>query len=188
MLPIFNLFAGGPLGSGQQWCSWIHRYGIRFCHFNVTARSDVSTLFCTNKERIPARLKCGLICRDDLVNMVTEALTNKSFKGTYNATAPNPVRMSDLCASLGRPSWLPVPDFAIQASIFAASIVTSHRMLHPMTSLPLMNSLMVSDAIVCHCRPSWGKEQAWCWMGRRFCLPEQRQRATSSDTLMLIQP
>lgn len=80
MLPIFNLFAGGPLGSGQQWCSWIHR--------------------------------------DDLVNMFVEALTNKSFKGTYNATAPNPVRMSDLCASLGsvlgRPSWLPVPDFAIQ--------------------------------------------------------------------------
>jgi NAD dependent epimerase/dehydratase family enzyme len=59
-------------------------------------------------------------CRDDLVDMFMEALTKDSFKGIYNATAPNPVRMSDLCASLGsvlgRPSWLPVPDFAIQAS------------------------------------------------------------------------
>ena len=26
MLPIFNIFAGGPLGNGQQWCSWVHRY------------------------------------------------------------------------------------------------------------------------------------------------------------------
>ena len=25
MLPIFNIFAGGPLGNGQQWCSWVHR-------------------------------------------------------------------------------------------------------------------------------------------------------------------
>lgn len=61
--------------------------------------------------------KC-LVCRDDLVNLYIEALQNSSFNGTYNATAPNPVRMSELCSSLGRvlgrPSWLPVPEFALQ--------------------------------------------------------------------------
>ena len=25
MLPVFNIFFGGPLGTGQQWFSWIHR-------------------------------------------------------------------------------------------------------------------------------------------------------------------
>ena len=25
MLPVFSVFAGGPLGTGQQWFSWVHR-------------------------------------------------------------------------------------------------------------------------------------------------------------------
>jgi len=37
--------------------------------------------------------------------------------GVYNGTAPEPVTMGQMCTALGgvmrRPSWLPVPDFAI---------------------------------------------------------------------------
>ncbi|OKH25949.1 TIGR01777 family protein [Hydrococcus rivularis NIES-593] len=80
MIPPFKLFAGGPIGSGRQWFSWIHR--------------------------------------DDLVNLISEALKRPEIEGTFNATAPNPVRMSQLSQTLGevihRPSWLPVPDFALE--------------------------------------------------------------------------
>lgn len=81
MIPPFQLFAGGPIGSGHQWFAWIHR--------------------------------------DDLVNLILEALTRPDIEGVLNGTAPNPVRMSELCHTLGevlhRPSWLPVPSFALEA-------------------------------------------------------------------------
>ena len=71
--------AGGPLGTGKQWVSWIHR--------------------------------------DDLVDLIIDAIKKPSYSGVYNGTAPKPVTMAQLCSSLGtvlgRPSWLPVPDFAI---------------------------------------------------------------------------
>ncbi|KAF9610707.1 hypothetical protein IFM89_024404 [Coptis chinensis] len=39
--------------------------------------------------------------------------------GVINGTAPNPVRLAQMCEHLGnamgRPSWLPVPDFALKA-------------------------------------------------------------------------
>lgn len=80
MIPPFQLFAGGPIGTGHQWFSWIHR--------------------------------------DDLVNLILETLTRQDIEGVLNATAPNPVRMSELCQTLGqtlnRPSWLPVPGFALE--------------------------------------------------------------------------
>jgi uncharacterized protein (TIGR01777 family) len=81
MLPPFKLFAGGPIGSGNQWFSWIHR--------------------------------------DDLVSLILYALTQPSLEGVLNATAPTPVRMGELSNMLGqvlnRPSWLPVPAFALEA-------------------------------------------------------------------------
>lgn len=89
MIPAFKLFAGGPIGSGRQWFSWIHV--------------------------------------DDLVNLIVQALTKPEIEGVYNATAPNPVRMADLSQTLGRvmnrPSWLPVPGFAIEALLGDGAIV-----------------------------------------------------------------
>lgn len=87
MIPPFKLFAGGPLGKGRQWFSWIHR--------------------------------------DDLVNLIIESLKRNDVEGTFNATSPNPVRMNKLCETLGeimnRPSWIPVPDFALKLLLGDAS-------------------------------------------------------------------
>lgn len=80
MMTPFRLFAGGPIGSGEQWFSWIYR--------------------------------------EDLVSLILFSLDRPDLDGTFNATAPNPVRMKELCNNLGevlqRPSWLPVPAFALE--------------------------------------------------------------------------
>jgi uncharacterized protein len=87
MMFPFQLFAGGPLGDGKQWVSWIHR--------------------------------------EDLVSLVIKALTDSSVAGVLNGTAPNPVSMGELCQELGniiqRPSWLPVPGFALELLLGEAS-------------------------------------------------------------------
>lgn len=89
MIPPFKLFAGGPIGTGKQWFSWIHR--------------------------------------EDLVSFILQALTNSTFEGVYNGTAPKPVRMTELAHTLGerlkRPSWLPVPGFALEALLGDGAMV-----------------------------------------------------------------
>lgn len=89
MLPVFKLFAGGTIGTGKQWFSWVEV--------------------------------------DDLVNLIVAALKQPEMEGVYNATAPNPVRMSDFCHALGdvlhRPSWLPVPAFALELLMGDAAMV-----------------------------------------------------------------
>lgn len=98
MLLPFQLFAGGTLGSGQQWFSWIHL--------------------------------------DDLVNLILQALRQPSLEGVLNATAPQPVKMAELCQTLGevlnRPSWLPVPAFALEALLGdAAQVVLEGQQVLP---------------------------------------------------------
>ncbi|MCY7369242.1 MAG: TIGR01777 family oxidoreductase, partial [Chamaesiphon sp.] len=89
MLAPFSAFVGGPIGSGKQWFSWIHR--------------------------------------DDVVKLIVTALTDPNMQGVYNATAPNPVTMTDFAQTLGtvmnRPSWLPVPNFALEALLGEGAIV-----------------------------------------------------------------
>ncbi|XWK87985.1 MAG: TIGR01777 family oxidoreductase [Phormidium sp.] len=89
MLPIFKLFAGGTIGTGKQWFSWVEV--------------------------------------DDLVNLIVAVLKRPDMQGVYNATAPNPVRMADFCHALGdvlhRPSWLPVPAFALELLMGDAAMV-----------------------------------------------------------------
>ncbi|XP_049344377.1 epimerase family protein SDR39U1 homolog, chloroplastic isoform X2 [Solanum verrucosum] len=98
MIPLFMMFAGGPLGSGKQWFSWIHL--------------------------------------DDLVDLMYEALSNPSYKGVINGTAPNPVRLGEMCeqlgSTLGRPSWLPVPEIALKAVLGeGASVVLDGQKVVP---------------------------------------------------------
>ena len=49
--------------------------------------------------------------------------------GVINGTAPNPVRLGEMCehlgSVLGRPSWLPVPDLALKAVLGEGAIVVS---------------------------------------------------------------
>jgi NAD dependent epimerase/dehydratase family enzyme len=51
------------------------------------------------------------------VDLIIDSIRNSSYAGVYNGTAPKPVTMAQLCSAvggvMGRPSWLPVPDFAI---------------------------------------------------------------------------
>lgn len=61
------------------------------------------------------------IDRDDLVSMIEWAADGQRLAGTFNATAPAPVRNSDFAAALGavlnRPSVFPAPGFALRAML-----------------------------------------------------------------------
>lgn len=90
----FKLFAGGRLGSGRQWVSWVHV--------------------------------------DDVVAMYVAALTDDRYRGPINVVTAS-VRNYDFSRELGkamhRPSWLPVPGFAIKIAVgeFAESILQGRR-------------------------------------------------------------
>jgi uncharacterized protein (TIGR01777 family) len=106
MIPPFKIFAGGPIGEGKQWFSWIHR--------------------------------------QDVVEMIIQALKDSNINGTFNATAPYPVTMNELCKTLGdvlkRPSWLPVPSFALELLLGdGAKVVLEGQKVLPQRTMEIMN-------------------------------------------------
>jgi uncharacterized protein len=78
----FRLFAGGPIGSGRQWVSWIHR--------------------------------------DDAVRAYAAAVADDRYTGPINLVTDS-IRNADFARALGaalhRPSWLPVPGFALRVAL-----------------------------------------------------------------------
>ena len=90
----FKLFAGGKIGSGRQWVSWIHL--------------------------------------DDVINAYLAALTDDRYSGPIN-TVTDSIRNADFSRAIGRalhrPSWLPVPGFALKAAVgeLAESILNGRR-------------------------------------------------------------
>jgi uncharacterized protein len=112
MVPAFKMFVGGPIGSGNQWFSWIQV--------------------------------------DDVVAMILIALQDVNMSGTFNATAPQPVKMKDLCQQLGavmaRPSWMPVPGFVLETMLGeGATVVLDGQQVLPKALLDRGFSFQYSE-------------------------------------------
>lgn len=63
--------------------------------------------------------------------LLVEALRNPEYNGVYNGTAPNPVRMSELCSSLGAALQHPPPILALVQlrHTFGASAAAAGRII-----------------------------------------------------------
>jgi hypothetical protein len=93
-----RLFAGGPLGSGRQWFSWISL--------------------------------------DDEVRAIRFLIEHEGLAGSFDLTAPRPLRQSELCRIAGRalrrPCWIPAPAFLLRL-LFGAkageTLLVSQRVL-----------------------------------------------------------
>ncbi len=83
MTTPFKLFAGGRIGSGEQWFSWI-------------SLADAVAAYAT-------------------------AVDDDRWRGPINLVAPETVRNAAFARAMGkamgRPSWLPVPAFALRAAV-----------------------------------------------------------------------
>ena len=89
MTTPFKLFAGGRIGSGKQWVSWIHR-----------ADAAAAYVAAAGPGPGPGPGPGGDGYRGP-INLVTGSVRNADFARTLGAV-------------MHRPSWLPVPGFAVK--------------------------------------------------------------------------
>jgi hypothetical protein len=93
----FKFFVGGPLGSGEQYISWIHM-----------ADQIAGTRF---------------------------LIENQDARGVYNLSSPDPVKNKEFAQTLGkvmgRPSFIPVPEFAFRTMFgeVATVVVDGQRVI-----------------------------------------------------------
>jgi uncharacterized protein (TIGR01777 family) len=72
---------------------------------------------------------------EDEIGMILFLMENEEASGAFNATAPNPVTMKDFSKALGnvlhRPSWAPVPAFALALMLgeMADMLISGQRAL-----------------------------------------------------------
>ena len=72
---------------------------------------------------------------EDEIGLILFLLEHPEARGAINATAPNPATMSEFCKTLGdvlnRPSWAPVPAFALRLVLgeMADMLLTGQRVL-----------------------------------------------------------
>jgi uncharacterized protein (TIGR01777 family) len=70
---------------------------------------------------MPGNQWISWIHRDDVVGLIEWALSDSKVEGSVNAVAPSPVTMMEFSKTLGRvlhkPSWLPLPAFALKLAL-----------------------------------------------------------------------
>ena len=74
---------------------------------------------------------------EDLGRLLAVVLTRDAFQGPLNAVSPHPVTMNEFCVQVGktlrRPSWLPVPAFALKIALGEMSTLMTHgQSVHPL--------------------------------------------------------
>jgi len=94
------------------------RSGIVLGHGGALAKMRRPFLFFVGGAIAPGHQYFSWIHVEDWIALVLWLLDTPGLSGTFNGTAPNPVTNTELSRALGRalhrPSWLPVPGFALR--------------------------------------------------------------------------